>query len=79
MAKSKPSWWPQNPYPEDIFPMTVKNYVQLVPDPHTRTALGGCLGRLFWDIASEMIWDRYCEVQSESLNASELYEDKQNA
>lgn len=55
---NKPKWWPQNPYPEDIFPMDRSEYPEVVPDPHTRTALSGCLGRMFWDIASDTIFDR---------------------
>ena len=55
--KTKPEWWPQNPYPEGIFPMAEERYVEIVPDPDIRTALSGMLGRRFWEIASDMIWD----------------------
>ena len=61
MDKEKPNWWPENPYPEVIFPMPKKDYAKIVPDPMTRTALSGMLGREFWDIASETIFDRYKE------------------
>lgn len=54
----KPTWWPDNPYPETIFPMKRERYPEIVPDPELRTALSGCLGHLFWDIASESIWHR---------------------
>ena len=57
----KPDWWPENPYPESIFPMDRKEYSRIVPDPLLRTALSGCLGRMFWDIASDMIYRRYQE------------------
>jgi len=30
-------------------------YAEIVPDPMTRTALSGVLGREFWEIASESI------------------------
>lgn len=53
----KPEWWPKNPYPESVFPMPRDEYQIIVPDPRTRTALSGMLGRLFWNIASEAIWD----------------------
>lgn len=53
----KPWWWPKNPYPEDVFPMKREEYPQVVPDPHMRTALSGCLGREFWGIAEESIFD----------------------
>jgi hypothetical protein len=63
---SKPSWWPSNPYPEDIFPMQRSEYVLIVPDPNTRGALSGCLGRLFWEMASDMIWEAICEHEKEA-------------
>jgi len=50
-----PDWWPDNPYPDDVFPMTIDEYVKLVPDEQQRTAISGCLGRLFWDLASQAI------------------------
>ncbi len=53
----KPAWWPKNPYPEDIFEATTKDYCAMVPDRGIRTAISGALGRFFWDIASESIWD----------------------
>jgi len=53
----KPAWWPDNPYPESMFPMTDDEYVKAIPDPKMRTAISGCLGRLFWDIASESIYN----------------------
>ena len=55
--KDKPNWWPENPYPESIFPMPREKYPEIVPDPKTRTALSGMLGRCFWDIASKSILD----------------------
>ena len=54
----KPDWWPKNPYPEDVFPMRRSEYPKIVPDEMTRTALSGCLGRTFFDMISEDIWDR---------------------
>ena len=57
----KPNWWPGNPYTERTFPMQQDRYAEIVPDPDTRTALSGCLGREFWDIASETILERYIE------------------
>jgi len=58
--QKKPDWWPRNPYPEKIFPMKDEEYVKIVPDPRTRTALSGCLGRGFWDGASAGLWDAFC-------------------
>lgn len=54
---NKPDWWPHNPYPETIFPMMAEEYSIVIPDPHLRTALSGMLGREFWNIASESVWD----------------------
>jgi hypothetical protein len=51
----KPDWYPKNPYFESVFPATVEDYIREVPDPQTRTALSGALGRLFWELASDAI------------------------
>ena len=53
----KPEWWPENPYPKSVFSMERDEYAKIVPDHSRRTALSGMLGREFWDIASESIWD----------------------
>ncbi len=52
---TKPNWWPDNPYPDDVFPMTGEGYAEAVPDEHKRTAISGYLGRFFWERASERI------------------------
>lgn len=54
----KPDWWPENPYPEDIFPMTVDEYIAVIPDPKTRTAVSGHMARFGWLVAEKMIWER---------------------
>ena len=59
MPKKKPDWWPTCPYPEDIFPMTREDFCKFVPDANQRTALSGCMGRLFWEIASDTIYDAF--------------------
>jgi len=64
---NRPDWWPKCPYPESIFPMPRERYAEIVPDPATRTALSGCLGREFWNIASDTIWERFCEVVLDGL------------
>ena len=53
----KPPWWPENPYPIEIFPMPREDYSKIIPDPNTRTAVSGMLGREFWEIASKSIYD----------------------
>ena len=64
---NKPDWWPECPYPESVFPMKRERYPEIVPDPALRTALSGCLGREFWNIASEMIWERFCQAAEDGL------------
>ena len=59
MNKEKPNWWPKNPYPEEIFVMKRERYAEIVPDPDLRTGLSGMLGREFWEIASNTIWDAF--------------------
>jgi len=60
---NKPEWWPECPYPESVFPMTIEEYVKAIPDPRLRTAISGSLGREFWNIASEAIWE--AKIKSE--------------
>lgn len=64
---NKPSWWPVNPYPKSVFVMEKSRYAEIVPDPDLRTGLSGLLGRMFWDIASEYIFERVAPL----LKASE--------
>lgn len=42
--------------------MKEDEYPKIVPDPDIRTALSGMLGRTFWNIASNAIWERFCEA-----------------
>lgn len=51
----------KNPYPETIFPMTVKGYCEAIPDKTLRTAISGCLGRWAFDMAADMILRRVME------------------
>ena len=41
--------FPENPYPESIFPMTEDEYIKFIPDPHNRTAVSGCVGRFVFE------------------------------
>lgn len=59
---NRPDWWPKNPYPESIFPMPEERYPEIMPDPELRTSLSGMLGRKFWNIASEDIWEAMLEA-----------------
>jgi hypothetical protein len=76
-GKTKPSWWPQNPYPETIFPMKAEEYPAVVPDPHQRTALSGMLGREFWDIASESILAELGQFIEDVFMEGQLYTPEQ--
>lgn len=65
--KAKPDWWPKNPYPASVFPMSEEQYPEIIPDPKLRTALSGMLGRQFWNIASDAIWEAMLEAIEEAL------------
>lgn len=39
----------QHPYPLDIFLANVTDYGRIVPDPQTRTAISGVVGRIGYD------------------------------
>lgn len=71
----KPKWWPENPYPESIFPMTDDEYVKAIPNPKLRTAISGYLGRSFWNIASESIRDAMDETIKEPVKKNEDQEE----
>jgi len=60
----KPTWWPENPYPQSVFPMQREQYVEIVPDDDTRTGLSGLLGREFWDIVADAIWEAMQEERA---------------
>lgn len=53
----KPEWWPKCPYPEKVFTANLQDYIKAVPDERLRTAISGYLGRHFWHMASETIWE----------------------
>jgi len=62
---NKPDWWPKNPYPESVFTMKEEQYADIVVDSNLRTALSGMLGRLFWNMASEAIWQAILQANEE--------------
>lgn len=68
--KKKPEWWPENPYPEDIFPMHRKEYPKVIPDSNLRGAVSGMLGRVFWDIASDAIYDAMCRAKDDEAEVT---------
>ena len=41
--------FPENPYSKSVFPMTEDEYVKEIPDPHTRTAISGFMGRFVFE------------------------------
>lgn len=58
----RPSWWPECPYPEEVFPGEIAELADYIPDELTRTRMAGVLGRHFWMVAESAIWDRLCEA-----------------
>ena len=68
---NKPDWWPQNPYPADIFIGDRSELPTLIPDGTLRTHLSGIMGRLFWDIASDTIFDRWQQYRDSAPVAAE--------
>lgn len=62
----RPYWWPYCPYPESLFPMDIAQYPKMVSDPQVRTALSGALGRHFWNLASDAIWENMRQIADES-------------
>lgn len=69
-AKRYPAWWPKNPYPEDIFTGTRDDYVKAIPDERLRTKCSGFLGREFWQIASDDIFDAMQEHAEDTHDAA---------
>ncbi len=61
--EDRPIWWPENPYPESVYPMNEEKYVEAVPDPRLRTAISGSLGRHFWDLADKTIYKAWKEAK----------------
>jgi len=49
---------PENPYPQEVFPMTLEEYAKAIPEENLRSAISGCLARWAWNVAYEMILDR---------------------
>lgn len=65
--------WPENPYPESIFPMTDDEYVRAVPDEKMRTAISGFLMRKGWEVAER----QFIKVMTESTHvcAEDVYQE----
>ena len=66
--EQRPAWWPENPYPEEIFPMTVEEYVKAIPDGTLRTAISGCMARFGWEVADRNFWKAYQDNVEESVD-----------
>lgn len=54
-----PEWWPECPYPESVFTMTTKKFIEAIPDETLRTSISGYCGRVFWNIASKAIFNAW--------------------
>ena len=50
-----PKWFPENPYPEEVFPMDAEGFKAAIPDEAMRTAAAGFVGRVTWDHCSRQI------------------------
>ena len=61
----KPSWFPECPYPESLFTMTEKEFIEVLPNPLARSRVSGYLGRLFWNMCSNEIYERWVQQQEE--------------
>jgi len=59
---NKPTWWPECPWPKEVWPMTQEEYKKAIPDPHLRTAISGFLMRLGWELAEEDIFKKMKEI-----------------
>lgn len=56
MIKAKfPLWWPENPYPESIFPATAKEIRERINDDMLTTAASGSIGRFAFKATSRRI------------------------
>lgn len=60
-GKMYPEWWPECPWPKDIWTMTDDEYAKAIPDGHLRTAISGFLMRKGWELACEDIRKRLLE------------------
>jgi hypothetical protein len=59
-----PDWWPECPYPENIFTADIEDIARALPDDNLRTAISGAYGRIFWKIASRMIYEAMINHQT---------------
>ena len=65
---NKPDWWPLNPYPESVWPMTMDDVAYEIRDPDKLTAISGSMGRYFWNVASHDIWEAMgIEIEEDRL------------
>lgn len=59
----------QHPYPLDIFLANVTDYGRIVPDPQTRTAISGVVGRIGYDACLARI-DRHIAEREEQSDTN---------
>ena len=71
VSLQKPEWWPECPYPKSVFPMTIDQYVEFIPDNKSRTAISGLLYREGWNVANKQIWE-YMQEYLEDLKTEAL-------
>lgn len=64
---TRPEWWPKNPYPKSVFPMTDDEYIKAIPDPVLRTAISGYSGRWVFEMADRMFYKAWKEHEEENI------------
>lgn len=63
-TQSKPDWWPQCPWPEDVFTLSLKDVRVILRNEvseRTFTAVSGTLMRQGWEMAEKEILERLKE------------------
>jgi len=67
-VRDKPDWWPENPYPTDIFTTSLEDATKAVEPRLTKeelSAYSAAWGRHVWDFATEDIWRRMQEEKTD--------------
>jgi len=71
---NKPSFWPENPYPESVWPMTMDDVSYEIRDPDMLTAISGSMGRHFYNLALEDVWELVAPELAENEDLKKIIE-----
>ena len=71
---NKPSFWPENPYPESVWPMTMDDVAYEIRDPDMLTAISGSMGRHFYNLALEDVWELVAPELAENEDLKKIIE-----